>query len=62
MVTVAIVSATLTKNIVKAKTKAWPFPLWPWLVTVALLLLMLDVALRRIDFSLHLFWMKARTT
>ena len=30
-----------------------PFPLWPWLVTVALVLLALDVALRRIDFSLH---------
>jgi uncharacterized protein YegL len=30
-----------------------PFPLWPWLVTAALILLALDVALRRIDFSIH---------
>ena len=30
-----------------------PFPLWPWLVTASLILLALDVALRRIDFSLH---------
>ena len=30
-----------------------PFPLWPWLVTVAIVLFALDVALRRIDFSLH---------
>ena len=28
-----------------------PTPLWPWLVTAAALLLVLDVALRRIDFS-----------
>ncbi len=40
-----------------------PFPLWPWLVTVALVLLALDVALRRIDFSLHFpFRSFARTT
>lgn len=30
-----------------------PTPLWPYLLTAALLLLILDVALRRIDFSLH---------
>ncbi len=30
-----------------------PVPLWPWLVTMALLLFLIDVALRRIDFSLH---------
>ena len=40
-----------------AKTEAQPvsrpFPLWPWLVTASLILLALDVALRRIDFSLH---------
>jgi len=30
-----------------------PTPLWPWLLTAALVLLVLDVALRRIDFSLH---------
>lgn len=30
-----------------------PTPLWPYLVTLAMMLLVLDVALRRIDFSLH---------
>lgn len=30
-----------------------PTPLWPYLLTAALLLFVLDVALRRIDFSLH---------
>lgn len=30
-----------------------PLPLWPYLTTAALFLLLLDVALRRIDFSLH---------
>ena len=30
-----------------------PFPLWPWLLTVAIVLFAIDVALRRIDFSLH---------
>ena len=28
-----------------------PTPLWPWLLTVAVLMLVVDVALRRIDFS-----------
>ncbi len=36
-----------------AKSVSRPFPLWPWLVTAAAILLALDVALRRIDFSLH---------
>jgi uncharacterized membrane protein len=36
-----------------------PLPLWPYLATAALLLLLLDVALRRIDFSLH--WPFQRT-
>ena len=31
-----------------------PTPLWPWLLTLATFLLILDVALRRIDFALHL--------
>ena len=30
-----------------------PVPLWPWLVAASLVLLAVDVALRRIDFSLH---------
>jgi hypothetical protein len=30
-----------------------PTSLWPWLASMAALLLVLDVALRRIDFSLH---------
>jgi hypothetical protein len=29
-----------------------PTPLWPWLVAIASVLLVLDVALRRVDFSL----------
>ena len=37
----------------ESETVSRPFPLWPWLVTVSLILLALDVALRRIDFSLH---------
>ncbi len=35
------------------ETVTRPTPLWPYLVTAALLLLILDVALRRVDFSLH---------
>ncbi len=35
------------------KTARRPTPLWPYLLTVALILLVFDVALRRIDFSLH---------
>ena len=31
-----------------------PTQLWPWLLTLAAFLLILDVALRRIDFTLHL--------
>ncbi len=31
-----------------------PTPLWPWLLALASVLLVLDVALRRIDFALHL--------
>ncbi len=31
-----------------------PTELWPWLLTIAAFLLVLDVALRRIDFALHL--------
>jgi Ca-activated chloride channel family protein len=31
-------------------------PMWPWLVTTAMLLFLLDVALRRIDFSLWRPW------
>jgi Ca-activated chloride channel family protein len=34
------------------RTARRPTPLWPWLVTAATLLLVLDVALRRIDLSL----------
>ena len=30
-----------------------PTPLWPYLISLALLLLVIDVALRRIDFTLH---------
>lgn len=30
-----------------------PTPLWPWLLSAAVILWVLDVALRRIDFSLH---------
>jgi uncharacterized membrane protein len=35
-----------------SRTASRPTPLWPWLVTAAALLLVLDVALRRIDLSL----------
>ena len=38
-----------------------PTPLWPWLLTVAAFLLVMDVALRRIDFALHLPIKKARS-
>lgn len=31
-----------------------PTPLWPWLLTTAAFLLLIDVALRRIDFTLYL--------
>ncbi|MEZ6130015.1 MAG: VWA domain-containing protein [Planctomycetaceae bacterium] len=31
-----------------------PTPLWPWLLTIAVFLLLIDVALRRIDFTLYL--------
>jgi Ca-activated chloride channel family protein len=34
------------------RTASRPTPLWPWLVTAAALLLVIDVALRRIDLSL----------
>jgi len=30
-----------------------PIALWPWLLSVALALLLFDIALRRIDFTLH---------
>ncbi len=30
-----------------------PSPLWPWLLTAAAVLLVLDVALRRVDFVLQ---------
>lgn len=30
-----------------------PVPLWPYLLTIALTLLLVDIALRRVDFSLH---------
>ncbi|MFO0919738.1 MAG: glutamine amidotransferase, partial [Planctomycetaceae bacterium] len=42
------------------RTTQRPVPLWPYLVTAAALLLVLDVALRRIDFSLWTFASKAR--
>ena len=46
----------------KAASVTRPFPLWPWLVSVAIVLFALDVALRRIDFSLHFpFRMFAKT-
>lgn len=35
-------------------------PLWPYLLTAAALLLVADVALRRIDFALMLSWMRGR--
>ena len=40
-------------SVTESQSVSRPFPLWPWLVTAALILLALDVALRRIDFSLH---------
>jgi len=40
-------------SVVESQSVTRPFPLWPWLVTASLILLALDVALRRIDFSLH---------
>ncbi len=43
-------SELLTPN---EETASRPTPLWPFLLTAALWLLVLDVALRRIDFSLH---------
>jgi hypothetical protein len=41
------------------RTARRPTPLWPWLVTAAAIILVLDVALRRIDLSL-IFGRKAR--
>lgn len=41
------------------RTTTRPTALWPWLLSAAVLLLVLDVALRRIDFSLH--WPFARS-
>jgi uncharacterized membrane protein len=38
----------------EARIAMRPTPLWPWLVTAAVLLLVLDVALRRIDLSQRL--------
>ena len=35
------------------RTASRPVPLWPWLVALAAILFVLDVALRRIDFSLY---------
>ena len=37
------------------RTASRPTPLWPWLVAIAAAMLVLDVALRRIDFSLPPF-------
>ena len=37
----------------ESETVTRPTPLWPYLVTAALWLLLLDIALRRIDFGLH---------
>ena len=45
------VSADLSAATEQTATR--PTPLWPYLVTLAILLFVLDVALRRIDFSLH---------
>ena len=44
---------TALAGVTEAELVSRPVPLWPWLVTAALILLALDVALRRIDFSLH---------
>jgi Ca-activated chloride channel homolog len=43
------------------RTATRPTPIWPWLVAVAACLLVLDVALRRIDFSLPLFELSRRS-
>lgn len=37
-----------------AESTTRPTPLWPWLLTIAAALLVVDVALRRIDFTLYL--------
>lgn len=37
----------------ETETANRPTPLWPYLLTAALILFVIDVALRRIDFSLH---------
>jgi Ca-activated chloride channel family protein len=39
----------------EARETSRPTPLWPWLVAIAAFLLILDVALRRVDFSLPPF-------
>ena len=43
-----------------ARSVSRPYSLWPWLVASALALLVFDVALRRIDFTLH--WPFRRTS
>jgi len=46
------------------RPNAWslrPTQLWPWLLTIAAFLLVLDVALRRIDFALHLPMRRAKS-
>jgi Ca-activated chloride channel family protein len=47
--------ASTAKNLIDTSRESVtrPTPLWPYLVTAALLLLIFDVALRRIDFTLH---------
>jgi hypothetical protein len=37
----------------KGVTAARPVPLWPWMLSFAAMLIVLDVALRRIDFTLY---------
>lgn len=47
------------------RPNAWatrPTPLWPWLLTAAALLFVVDVALRRIDFSLPLIALRRRAS
>ena len=39
-----------------------PTPVWPWMLTVAAILLILDVALRRIDFTLQFPLLRAKKT